>query len=71
MKKFGMKETQMNLLMAVLALCVLVALNIFQVKRKNPHDKITISFVIVLIFGILIFLGLRYLMRRGIGLHSH
>ena len=26
---------------------------------------------IVLIFGILIFLGLRYLMRRGIGLHSH
>jgi hypothetical protein len=55
----------MNLFMAILALCVLVALNIFQLKRKNTHEKISITFVIVLAFGILIIIGFRILLRKA------
>ena len=55
----------MNLLMAILAVCVIVALNIFQLKRKNPHEKISVSFLIALVFGILIIIGFRILLRKA------
>jgi len=58
----------MNLLAAIVALCVLVALNIFQLKRKNPREKVTFPLVLGLIFGLLIILGLRILMH-GVGPH--
>ena len=54
----------MNLLMAILAVCVIVALNIFQLKRKNPHEKISVSFLIALVFGILIIIGFRFYCGR-------
>jgi hypothetical protein len=60
----------MNLLVAIVAFCVLIALNIFQLKRKNPREKITFSFVIALILGLLIILGLRILIH-GAGPHSN
>src|ERR1700721_4128854 len=48
---------------AIVAFCVLIALNIFQLKRKNPREKITFPFVIALILGLLIILGLRILIH--------
>jgi hypothetical protein len=56
----------MDLLMAILALCVLVGLNIFVLKRKRPHAKITPGFIITTIVGILFILGLCYLLKRAL-----
>lgn len=55
----------MNLLIAIIALGVLVALNIFELKRKNPREKISVPFIIALIFGILIIIGFRIFLRKA------
>jgi len=54
----------MNLLMAILAVCGLIALNIFQLKRKNRHEKINIPLIIALVFGIFMIIGFRILLRK-------
>jgi hypothetical protein len=54
----------MNLLMAILAVCALVALNVFRLKSKNQHEKISIPFIIALVLGVLIIIGFRFLLRK-------
>ena len=51
--------------MAILAVCALVGLNVFQLKRKNPREKIGVSLIIALVFGIIIIIGFYILLRKS------